>query len=127
MATAYSMDLRERIVAARDAGEETHEVARRFDVSTAWVRRLMQRRRETGRITPRDGKPGPKLKLAAYADRLRALVQDRPDATLEELRAQLPVKVCLTTVWSALRALKLTFKKSPARGGAGSPGRSGRA
>jgi transposase len=115
MAKAYSMDLRERIVAARDTGEETQAVAQRFAVSPAWVRRLMQRRRETGRITPRDGKPGPKPKLAAYAERLRALVQERPDATLEELRRQLQVKVCLATLWSALRDLKLSFKKNPAR------------
>ncbi len=39
MAKAYSMDLCERIVAARDAEEGTLAVAQRFDVSPAWVRR----------------------------------------------------------------------------------------
>ena len=121
MAKAYSMDLRERIVAARDAGEETLAVAQRFDVSPAWVRRLMQRRRETGRLTPRDGKPGPKPKLTAYTERLRALVQECPDATLEELRTHLQVDVCLATLWAALRDLKLSFKKSPARRGTATP------
>lgn len=65
MARAYSMDLRKRVVAARDAGQKTAEVAQRFGVSPAWVRRLLQRRRQTGNIAARQGKPGRKPKLAA--------------------------------------------------------------
>src|SRR5438477_71588 len=42
-----SMDLRVRIYEARQAGETTAEVAERFAVSPAFVRRLMQRHRET--------------------------------------------------------------------------------
>ncbi len=51
---AYSMDLRERVVAACDEGFDTRaEVAERFSVSESWVRRLLQRRRETGSIAPK--------------------------------------------------------------------------
>ena len=39
---AYSVDLRRRVLAACDAGQPTLAVARRFDVSPAWVRRLKQ-------------------------------------------------------------------------------------
>ena len=41
---AYSMDLRERVVAACDEGGDTRaEIAERFSVSGSWVRRLLQR------------------------------------------------------------------------------------
>lgn len=117
MGTTYSMDLRERVLQARQDGGTTSEVAKRFDVSRAWVRRLIQRHGETGSLAPRDGKRGPKPKLAAHAERLRKLVQAHPDATLEELRAELQVDICISTLWAALRDLKLSFKKSPARFG----------
>ena len=51
---AYSMDLRERVVAACDAGDATREqIAARFSVSVSWIRDLMRRRRETGSIAPK--------------------------------------------------------------------------
>ena len=50
----YSMDLRERVVAACDEGGATRErIAARFSVSVSWIRDLMRRRRETGSIAPR--------------------------------------------------------------------------
>ena len=115
MAAAYSMDLRERVIAARLSGEKTGEVSSRFSVSPAWVRRLMQRRRDLGRIAPLDGKRGRKPKLVQHSERLRALVLKHPDATLRELHAQLQADVCIATLWAALRKLKLSFKKSPSR------------
>jgi transposase len=49
----YSSDLRERVARACDAGHLSRiEIATHFGVSTAWVRRLRQRRRETGSIAP---------------------------------------------------------------------------
>ena len=47
---AYSLDLRERVVADREAGLQTAEVAHKYRVSPAWVRRLMQRYRESGQV-----------------------------------------------------------------------------
>ncbi len=50
---AYSLDLRERVVAACDEGIDTRaEIAGRSSVSQSWIRRLLQRRRETGSIAP---------------------------------------------------------------------------
>ena len=49
---AYSQDLRDRVLGACDRGMPTKRVAEVFDVSPAWVRRLKQRRRETGRSRP---------------------------------------------------------------------------
>jgi transposase len=126
----YSMDLRERMIAAYDAGHQTKEVSNTFKVSPAFARRLKQHRRERGDIVPRTGGGGqtPKVDLI----RLGELVKQKPDATLAELRESLKVDCTLWTICKALRRLKLTYKKSrstpPSRTGLMSPssGRSGR-
>jgi transposase len=53
---SYSMDLRERILRDCDGGLETRVVATKYAVSESWVRRLKQRRRETGEVAPRTGR-----------------------------------------------------------------------
>jgi transposase len=107
---AYSMDLRERVIAASDQGKQTGQVAKLFDVSESWVRRLKQHRRERGNIIPRTG--GGSRGQKFDRDRLGQLVDEKPDATLEELRDRLGVKVSIQAISKALRRLKLTYKKS---------------
>jgi transposase len=54
MVRTYSADLRERVIRAVDHGRHSKaELARIFGVSTAWIRRILQRRRETGSTLPR--------------------------------------------------------------------------
>ena len=109
---AYSNDLRLRILEDCDAGMTTRVVATKYRVSESWVRRLKQRRRETGETTARSSRPKTvKRTLAEHAELLRTLVRENCDATLDELRARLPVAVGRTTVWRALTELKLSFKK----------------
>ena len=57
---AYSMDLRERVLLESDAGVSAAAVAANYHVSASWVRRLKQRRRETGEIAPRAQRYGPR-------------------------------------------------------------------
>lgn len=126
----YSMDLRERVMAAYDAGRQTKEISKTYNVSPAWARRLKQHRRERGDIKPRTGggRQTPKVDPA----RLQDLVDQKPDATLAELRESLKVDCSIWTICKALRKLKLTYKKSrfapPSRIGqmSHSSGRSGR-
>jgi len=106
---AYSMDLRERVLADCDAGQTTKPVAEKYGVSRTWVRALKQRRREMGEIAPRKG-GGRKRKIDRA--RLAELVREDPDATLAELRARLAIRCALSAIWTVLRELKLTFKKS---------------
>jgi transposase len=111
MAT-ISLDLRVRIFEAREAGESTAEVAERFAVSPAFVRRLMQRHRETGSLLPSAAPRGPKPRLLTRADELRRLAAERPDLTPAEFRDRLNLAASELTVWRMLRRLGLTFKKS---------------
>jgi transposase len=114
---AYSTDLRERVVAACDAGDATREqVAARFSVSVAWIRKLMRQRRETGSIAPRPHGGGHASAFDAEADRrLREAVRADDDATLRELAEAAGVARCASAVHRALKRLGITRKKS--RGG----------
>jgi transposase len=109
MGFTYSQDLRDRVIAARDEGRPTIEVARLFRVSPSWVRRVMQRRREHGQTAPRSrgGVTVVKIDLT----RLRQLVGEKPDATARELHARLGIACSVSAVDMALRRLGLSFKK----------------
>ena len=114
---AYSMDLRERVVAACDEGIDTRaEVAERFSVSESWIRRLLQRRRETGSIAPSRTAAGSAPAFdGAAAERLRQAVRADPDATLEGVgRAAGGVACSTSAVDRALRRLGITRKKTRA-------------
>ena len=109
MATPYSQDLRDRVLAAYDRGMKTKQIADVFAVSPAWARRLKQRRRETGQTTPRPMGGATVIKIDM--DRLAALVRQQPDATAKELRQQLDTDCCESSIYMALKRLGLTFKK----------------
>src|SRR5262249_5686351 len=104
MAT-ISMDLRVRIFEAREAGGTTAEMAERFALSPAFVRRLMQRHRETGSLAPSDAPRGPRPRLAGRADELRRLAAEHPDLTPAQFRDRLGAPVSELTVWRMLRRL----------------------
>ena len=113
---AYSMDLRKRVVRACDTGMSPAAVAARFDVSLAWVYRLVQRRRETGSIEPRKQTKFRGRALSSDQEvRLVALITVRPDATLAELQHALPTRAALSTLWRTIDRLGLTVKKNRTR------------
>ena len=122
---SYSLDLRKRILEDGDAGVGTREVALKYRVSESWVRRLKQRRRESGEIAPRPSRNKRQARWLPYTDRLQELVAQQPDATLRELRDRLGVSLSLMTLCRALRSLQLTFKKKssmrPSKTGPTSP------
>lgn len=109
---AYSADLRQRVLDLYDEGAKTKQVAERLRVSRPWARRVKQRREQPARAV---GGSRPKLDAAARRT-LAAWVDERPDATLEEIRSRLCDELALVVsvgcLWNTLRAMKLTFKKS---------------
>ena len=121
MAAPYSMDLRERVAKAWDRSGDADEIAATFQVSRAWVHRLIQRRRETGTIAPRKPTKFRSRVLAGQEERLKALVNAKPDATLAELREDLPTAAALSTLWLELDRLGLTVKKNGTRRRTASP------
>jgi len=112
----YSMDLRKRVAKTWDASGDADAVAAQYDVSRAWVHRLIQRRRETGSLVPRQQT---KFRRRALTDRdeerLAALIHARPDATLTELRDAVPTTAALSTLWRVIDRLGFTLKKNGTR------------
>ncbi len=109
MATPYSQDLRDRVLAAYDRGMRTGEIAEIFDVCPAWARRVKQRRRETGETGPRPMGGATVFKIDLV--RLAELVKEQPDATLKELGERLGVDCVSSAISKALKKLGLTSKK----------------
>jgi len=107
------LDLRERIVAAYDRGDQTRaQVAERFGVSEAMVKKLLQQRRRTGDIAPRHRFSGRKPKITVTEQRhLKRLVRNNPDMTLEELRDAIGVDCTIQAVHYALKRMGLSLKK----------------
>jgi transposase len=79
----YSMDLRERVLKDVDAGLAKSAIAEKYSVSTAWIRRLKQRRSATGLIGPKVQRRGSVPASVTYAEQIREVVRLVPDATLD--------------------------------------------
>ena len=110
----YSMDLRERVARAWDASGDAEEIATTFGVSRAWVHRLIQRRRETGSLAPRQQTKFRSRVLAGQEQRLAALITAQPD--IRWLRcATRATTAALSTLWLEIDRLGLTVKKNRAR------------
>ena len=109
MAVSYSQDLRDRVLAARDRGLKTKQVANLFKVSGSWVRRVMQRRREHAETRPRSRGGATVIKIDMQ--RLGELVTQQPDATIAQLHRRLGVCCSESAVGMALQRLGLSFKK----------------
>lgn len=110
-----SLDLRKRVMDALQTEPSSLIVARRFKVSSSFVRKLRIKVRQTGSMKPRS-KPG-KERLVKGEDEqlLRRLVARYPDATLNVLREMLEdeggVVVSETTMWRQLLRMGITLKK----------------
>jgi transposase len=112
-----SLDLRERILAAYDAGEGTRDkIAHRFRVSLGMVKKLLQQRRRTGDIAPRHRFSGCKPKiLEGHRQQFRRLLAKQPDMTLGELRDANDLTCNLPAIHYVLADMDLTYKKNAAR------------
>lgn len=114
---AYSLDLREKVMAAVERGEMSRlEVARVFGVTYAWIKKLQRQRRERGSIAPLPHGGGQQCRLGEkQLEELREAVAEDPDVTLQELCERIRTsdhqKVSPPTMCRALARLGLTRKK----------------
>jgi len=113
---AYSIDLREKIVAAHiQENISIRQVAIRFAVSKSLVQKLVKQQQIDGNLQPKQrGKP--QFSHLANAEvELRELVVENPDATLVELCEIFAVKtgnwVSRTAMCRSLQKLGLSRKK----------------
>jgi len=137
MPRAYSTDLRERALAACEAGDGSQSaVARRYRIGERTLSGWLKVAREEGRRSPRPPRGG-RAPLGGEREALAALVAERNDATLAEYADRLAertgVRRSASALCRALKALGLVRKKRrsgppsrtgrtwPRRGGPGAP------
>lgn len=122
MPAAYSLDLRQRVLACAEEEGLTHgALARRFRVGESTLRGWLRRARETGSVAPKPHAGGPTPAIdAAGAAVLEALVAEANGATLAELAARYAARrgtrvLDVSTVCRACQRLDLRRKKKERR------------
>ncbi|MBW4447999.1 MAG: transposase [Spirirestis rafaelensis WJT71-NPBG6] len=112
----YSIDFRQKIIKAYEQGNTSiRQVASRFDVSKAFVQKLLKQKKIKGHVEP--GKQGGsiKSKLDTYKTQLAQMVEKYPDAALSEYCEYWGQTqnqwVSTSTMCRALQRQQLTLKK----------------
>lgn len=121
MAKPYSLDLRERVIQAIEAGHTQSEAAQMLKIGLRTVNDYVKRWRTIGNVDPAKFGGYKTHKLTEHADKVMALVRAEPDATIPELKAQLEqehIVVSASAIQRFLRASKITYKKNAVRHGA---------
>lgn len=118
MARAYSNDLRIRVIRVVEDGVSARGAGRRLGIgestATAWVGRW----RRTGSVEAKSQKGRSRSPLAAHTEWLLALIAERADLTLEEIRellAERGVRVAVSSIWRFFDRHGISFKKNRPR------------
>lgn len=114
----YSLDFRQKIIETyKEENLSQRQLAKRFRVALSFIQKLIKQWRETGNLNPKPHGGGQKLKFSSEQIILLGdLVQEKNDATLDELRKQIEEKtetvVSNSTISRILKRLNLTRKKN---------------
>ena len=92
MTKSYSLDLRQRVARFVEAGHSRRAAARHFEVSVAFVVRLMAAYRATGSLAPRPEGGWRYSKLDHHRDFLVHRVAAEGDITMPQLAAELAAR-----------------------------------
>ena len=118
MATAYSDDLRRKLLEAHQRGEGSlSQLAKRFSVSEGWALKISAQRHRTGKMERPPGRPpGPASKITAEIQQeLKGWIGKQADLTLAELQLRLyqrrKLEISLSRLWTVLKSMGLRLKK----------------
>ena len=116
---AYSLDLRQRVVAAFEAGAPWPEIVRLFGISRATLNRYRKRLRDAGSLAPGRSPGRPRGIAPPDEPLLEARLRDAPDAGLADhcrwWRDERGEAVSVAALRRAVRRLGWTRKKTPRR------------
>ena len=118
MARPYSRDLRERVVWAVEGGLSRRRAASVFGVGIATVIGWVAIWRASGRVDAKPMGGDRNSRLKGERAWLLQRIEEVPDLTLEEIRAELAgrgIQVGYGTVWRFFAAEGISFKKNRAR------------
>lgn len=126
MTKAYSLDLRRRVVRFVEAGHSRRAAAARFEVSVAFVVKLVAAFRSTGSYAPKPEGGWRYSKLDPQRAFLLRRVRERADITMPELTVELAaigIRVDPASLSRWFRRNGYRYKKNAAGLGTRSPGR----
>ncbi len=118
MTRPLSNDLRERVVAAVEAGESCRSVAARFGIAVSSAVKWSQRYRASGSVAPDKIGGHRKRVLEPHRAFIAERINQMPHLSLHRLKGELAargVKVSHDAVWRFLRREGLRFKKNAVR------------
>ena len=118
MGLSYGIDLRERVVAAIEAGLSHRQAGARFCVAVSTAGNWHRLSRKNGSVAPaKQGQPGGS-KLDVYEAEILAMIEQRKDIALHEIAKQLAqnygLQAAPSTVYQFLAKRGMTFKKRQA-------------
>ncbi len=123
MGKSLSLDLRERVVGAVEAGASRRQAAAQFGVGVSSAIRWVRQWREQGSVAAKpQGGDRRSERIESHADFLLGAVEQTPDVTLEELQAMLRDRglgVGIGTLWRFFNRHDISLKKNRARRRAG--------
>jgi len=129
MTKPLSVDLRRRIIrAVEEEGMSRRSAAVRFGVAPSTAVELVRQWKATGNCEARrQGGDRRSIRIEAHSAQILALVEARPDITLEEIADHLleahGERFVPSVVWRFFDRRAITFKKNSARQRAGAAGR----
>lgn len=118
MPRALSQDLRDRLIGAVEAGMSARAASKVFGVSPSTGVKWVQRWRRTGSAASKRMGGHKRSPLDAHADLVLGLIADRPELTLEEIRAELHergIAAGYGSVWRFFDRHDVSVKKNRAR------------
>jgi putative transposase len=112
----YSLDICQNIVNTYEAGNTSvRKVAERFQLSKSTVQEILKRKRETGKLLPRQTKRGKPSPLLGQEEQIKEMVVEHPDYTAEYCeywQDKTGVRLSESAMCRFLQKQKLTVKKN---------------
>ncbi len=130
MPAPYSQDLRVRLIGAVEAGASARSAGRVFGVSASTAVKWVARWRRTGSVAAMAMGGSFRSPLDDHEAWILALLSERPDLTLAEIRGRLRehgVQAAIGSIWRFFERHGISVKKNRARRRAGQAGRGRRA
>ena len=115
----YTQDLRKRIIRAREKGQSSQEVAKRFEISKRSVERYWGSYLAKGHCESKKIGGYRRSRLEPHQEKIQEWIDQRVDITLEELKERcektLRVKIGINALWNRLDHWGLSYKKNSNR------------
>ena len=117
MPIPYSKDLRKRVIDAINAGKSTAEIVITYEIGKSTVYNWKNMYQRTGSYDPMPQNAGRKSKITdEKRENMKKKILEQPDITLEELKENLQLPVCISALCRIVNnKLNLRYKKNTAR------------